>query len=179
MNPSHLCTCCQGVRISLGEGNFVRRVPASVDSLPLQSFSAGDILVQEEKDGNVLYFLARGTVEVSKEGQSITRVREAGAMFGEMSVLLKCAPTATVTAVGQVECRVAKNPEEFLAAHPDVVLYICWVLARRLDSLNRYLVDVKTQFADRADHLGMVDEVLGAIMNRQPKDTVPHPDPGH
>jgi CRP-like cAMP-binding protein len=156
----------------------MRRVPASVDGLPLQSFNAGEVLVQEGGEGNILYFLARGTVEVSKEGQSITRVRERGAMFGEMSVLLKCKPTATVTAIDQVECRVATNAEEFLAAHPDVVLYICWILARRLDSLNRYLVDVKSQFADRADHLGMVNDVLGAIMNRQPRDIAPQPEPG-
>lgn len=157
----------------------MRRTPASLDHLPLQTFNPGDVLVRQGNDANSLYFLQHGTVEVSKDGQSITRVREAGAMFGEMSVLLKCPPTATVTAVDRVECRVAANPEQFLAEHPDVLLYICWVLARRLDSLNRYLVDVKTQFADRADHLGMVDEVLGAIMNRQPRDVAPHPNPGH
>jgi CRP/FNR family cyclic AMP-dependent transcriptional regulator len=157
----------------------MRRAPVSIDSLPIRSFNAGDILVQEGSDAKCLYFLARGTVEVSKEGQSITRVRERGAMFGEMSVLLESKPTATVTAIDQVECRVASNPEEFLAANPDVVLYICWILARRLDSLNRYLVDVRLQYADRGDHLGMVNEVLGAIMNRQPRDVAPQTDPGH
>jgi len=156
----------------------VNRVPVSIDSLPLKTFRAGEVLVQEGVEANRLYFLARGTVEVSKEGQSITRVRERGAMFGEMSVLLQSTPTATVTAVDQVDCRVAANPAEYLAANPDVVLYVCWVLARRLDSLNRYLVDVKSQFADRADHLGMVDGVLGAIMNRQPRDIAPQSNPG-
>ena len=102
----------------------MNRVPASIDSLPLRSFKAGEILVQEGGGENVLYFLARGTVEVSKGGQSITRVRERGAMFGEMSVLLESKPTATVTAVDKVECRVAAHPKEFLAAHPDVVFYI-------------------------------------------------------
>lgn len=154
-------------------------VPACVETLPLRAFGPGEVLVHEGGGENVLYFLASGTVEVSKGGQAITRVRERGAMFGEMSVLLQCAPTATVTAVDRVECRIAASPGEFLAAHPDVVLYICWVLARRLDSLNRYLVDVKAQFADREDHLGMVDEVLGAIMNRQPRDVARPADPGH
>ncbi len=154
-------------------------VPICFDRLPLRAFNAGDVLVCEGGGEGVLYFLASGTVEVSKGGQTITRVRERGAMFGEMSVLLDCPPTATVTAVDRVECRVAADPKGFLAANPDAVMYICWVLARRLDSLNRYLVDVKAQFADRADHLGMVDEVLGAIMNRQPRDAARHPDPGH
>ena len=154
-------------------------LPSSLDTLPLQAFEAGQVLIGEGTDAGALYFLARGTVEVSKEKQVITRVREQGAMFGEMSVLLKCKHTATITAVDRVECRVVKNPDEFLASHPDVILYICRALARRLDSLNRYLVDIKTQFADRADHLGMVDEVLGAIMNRHPREIAPNPNPGH
>lgn len=157
----------------------MKTVPTSLDNLPLQSFAAGDVLLQEGEATDRMYFLVSGQVEVSKGGQSITRVREPGAMFGEMGMLLGSAPTATVKAVGAVECRVAENADAFLTAHPDVMRYICWVLARRLDSLNRYLVDVKAQFADRADHLGMVDEVLGAIMNRQPKTIAPNPNPGH
>ena len=37
---------------------------------------------------------------------------------------------------------------------------------RRLDALNRYLVDIKGQF-DGHDHLGMVDSVLETLMRRQ------------
>jgi len=154
-------------------------VPVSLGHLPMQNFAADEVLLQEGVATDRMYFLVRGAVEVSKGGQSITRVREPGAMFGEMGMLLGTPPTATVTAVGAVECHVAEKADEFLSAHPDVMRYICWVLARRLDSLNRYLVDVKAQFADRSDHLGMVDEVLGAIMNRQPKNIAPNPDPGH
>jgi hypothetical protein len=43
------------------------------------------------------------------------------------------------------------------------------ILARRLDSLNRYLVNIKEQFRDRADHLGIIDEVLDALMHRHPR----------
>ena len=154
------------------------QIPESIEGLPLQTFEAGEVLIKEGSEAGSLFFLSRGTVAVSKEGRPITKVRERGAMFGEMSVLLKCGHTATVTAVDHVECRVAREPGPYLEAHPDVVFYICWVLARRLDSLNRYLVDIKTQFHDREDHLGMVDEVLGAIMNRQPRDIAPQPNPG-
>ena len=38
--------------------------------------------------------------------------------------------------------------------------------ARRLDALNRYVVDSKGQFAGR-DHLGTVDSVLETLLNRQ------------
>ena len=154
------------------------QIPAAIESLPLRRFAPGDVLVREGGEEGVLYFLVRGRVEVSKGGQTITRVREPGAMFGEMSVLLKCPHTATVTSVDHAECRVVENAEAYLAANPDVIFYISRILARRLDSLNRYLVDIKNQFADRSDHLGMVDEVLGAIMNRQPREIAPQPDPG-
>jgi len=153
-------------------------VPRALDALPLDSFEAGEVLIHENSEAGALLFLEHGTVEVSKQGQQITRVRERGAMFGEMSVLLKCKHTATVTAVDGVACRVVQDPDEYLAEHPEVTLYICRMLARRLDSLNRYLVDIKAQFADRSDHLGMVDEVLGAIMNRKPREIPPQPAPG-
>lgn len=153
-------------------------VPRALEALPLDTFEAGDVLIHENSEMGALFFLEQGTVEVSKQGQSITRVRERGAVFGEMSVLLRSKHTATVTAVDHVDCRVVHDPDEYLAEHPEVTVYICRILAQRLDSLNRYLVDIKAQFADRSDHLGMVDEVLGAIMNRKPRETPPQPNPG-
>ncbi len=164
--------------LSLAESIVVNGIPASIHELPFEIFEPGCALIHEGGEPGALHFLVRGTVEVSKAGQSITRVREPGAMFGEMGVLLQCKNTATVTAVDHVECRIARDAKTYLAAHPDVLAYICWVLARRLDSLNRYLVDIKMQFGDRSDHLGMVDEVLGAIMNRQPRDIARQPDSG-
>jgi hypothetical protein len=43
------------------------------------------------------------------------------------------------------------------------------ILARRLDSLNRYLVDIKRQFEGRSDHLGIIDEVLDSLMHKHPR----------
>ena len=47
-------------------------------------------------------------------------------------------------------------------------LHVAELLARRIDTLNRYLIDVKNQYEGH-DHLGMVDDVLGSLMHRQPK----------
>lgn len=148
-------------------------VPAKIEALPLRTFLAGDIVIQQGSPRENLYFLETGTVEVSKDGVSITRIRERGAMFGEMAVFLDTPYTATVSAVTDVTCRVVEAPDRFLEANADVVLYISRILAGRLESLNRYLLDVKAQFADRNDHLGMVDEVLDALMNRHPKKAPP------
>lgn len=50
--------------------------------------------------------------------------------------------------------------------------------ARRLDSLNRDLVEIKHQFKDRADHLGIIDEVLDALLHKHPRN-IPRRDAGH
>lgn len=156
----------------------MEQIPASIHELARCSYKPGDILLGEQETSDRLLFLVSGTVSVSKEGTPIARVREPGAVFGEMSVLLNSPYTATVTAVTEVECRISDAPLEFLTSHPDVMLYVGRMLARRLESLNRYLLDVKGQFRDLEGHLGMVDEVLDALMNRHPRQIAAPKDPG-
>jgi len=42
------------------------------------------------------------------------------------------------------------------------------LLARRLDFLSKYLIDVKRHYEGH-DHLGMVDEVIEALMHLPPR----------
>ena len=156
----------------------MENLPAAILALPTRTFAKGETLLKEGDTSAEVYFLLSGTVEVRKDGVAITRVRERGAMFGEMSVLLECPYTATVVSATDVECGVAAEPESFLTENPDVTLYVCKTLARRLDSLNRYLVDVKHQLRDQEGHVGMVDEVLEALMNRHPRQIKPRQDAG-
>lgn len=148
-------------------------LPAVVDSLPSRRFATGDVIMKEGTAESELFFLMTGTVEVRKKNELLTRVRESGAMFGEMSVLLGCSHTATVTASTDVECRVADKPIAFMKANPDVMFYVSRILARRLESLNRYLVDVKQQLREEEGHVGMIDEVLDALMTRHPRQVKP------
>ena len=145
-------------------------LPVAIESLPARTFAAGEMLMDEGTAESELFFLMRGAVEVRKGGEVITRIRERGAMFGEMSVLLGCPRTASVHAAADVECRVATGPAEFLRQNPEVMFYVARVLARRLDSLNRYLVDVKQQLRAQEGHVGMIDEVLDALMVRHPRE---------
>jgi len=66
---------------------------------------------------------------------------------------------------------VVDNPKIYLQENPAVCLHLCELIARRLDAVNKYLVDVKHQFAGH-DHLAMVDQVLDTLMNRQPRQRV-------
>lgn len=152
------------------QGRVADSLPACIAELPLRALAAGEVLIEENSVSGALYFLARGTLDVRKDQVQLAEVSEVGAVFGEMSVLLRTVHTAAVLAATEVEVRVAADPELFLRENPEVALYIGRILARRLNSLNRYLVDIKHQFADMDDHLGMVDEVLGALMNKHPRD---------
>jgi hypothetical protein len=59
-----------------------------------------------------------------------------------------------------------ENPRQFLASSADASFQVASLLAKRLDALNKYLVDVKQQYEGH-DHIGMVDEVLETLMHRQ------------
>jgi CRP-like cAMP-binding protein len=141
-----------------------------LQSLPSVSCAAGAVLLSEGIPSAGLYFLESGEVEVLKGGELIAEVYEPGAVFGDMAYLLGSEPTATVRALTACVFRHVPDPCEYFRQNPDSALHMATILARRLDSLNRYLVDIKQQFKDRADHLGMIDEVLDALMHKHPRD---------
>ena len=149
-----------------------------LQTLPQISFAAGEVVIEEGQPLRGIYFLEDGEVEVLKSGFLIAEVYEPGAVFGEMSWLLNTVPTATVRTIGSCRFRHVADPAAYFSKQPDVAIHMARVLARRIDSLNRYLVNIKEQFKDRADHLGIVDEVLDSLMNKHPRD-IPRRNAGH
>ncbi len=146
-------------------------IEAEIRGLPEQRFKAGETIITEGETAEGLFFLVSGMVEVSKQNVRITRVKQPGAVFGEMSVILGRTPTATVMAKEDCVFKLATGSLDLLKENPQVAFYVSTVLAQRLNALNRYLVDLKTQFQDREDHLGFVDEILDAIMNSHPVES--------
>jgi CRP/FNR family transcriptional regulator, cyclic AMP receptor protein len=134
-------------------------------------FEAGELILKQGETTDRLYFLSEGSVEVLKDNVRLALASEPGAVFGELSVLLNIPHSATVRAAQRSSFYVVTQPLEFLKSSPPLCLHVCKLLAQRLDALNKYLVDVKTQFAGH-DHLGMVDEVLEALLHRTPKQRV-------
>jgi CRP-like cAMP-binding protein len=133
------------------------------------SCPAGQVLIAEGRPLMGLYFLESGEVEVRKGDVLIAEIYEPGAVFGDMAYLLKTDPTATVRALTPCTFRHVADPAAFFRDQPAAALHMAEILARRLDSLNRYLVDIKNQFKDRADHLGIIDEVLDSLMHKHPR----------
>ncbi len=148
---------------------------------PERAIEAGTVLLEEGERSGRLYVLVEGTLEVYRGDVDFATVSEPGAVFGEMSVLLDMAHTASVRALTPVRVHVIDEAAAFLAAHPDALLPIATLLARRLRNASAYLVDLKRQFQDQKDHFGMIDEVLESFTAQQeetflPPDELP-PDP--
>jgi CRP-like cAMP-binding protein len=134
-------------------------------------FAAGEFVITQGGQTAALYFLIEGAVEVLKDDVRVATASQPGLVFGEMAVLLGGAHTASVRATKPCAFYIVESPREFLKASPALCLHVSELLARRLDALNKYLVDVKQQFEGH-DHLGMVDDVLEALLHRQPSARV-------
>jgi CRP-like cAMP-binding protein len=108
------------------------------------TYHAGeDVLTAGSRTGKLL-FLKSGAVEVTKDGVQIAKVSTPGAVFGELAALLDQSHTADVRTLEESEFLVADAPT-LLAIDPAVALYVATILAHRLDSANRSLLDVKRQ----------------------------------
>jgi CRP-like cAMP-binding protein len=134
---------------------------------PLKDFAQGAVLIAEGETSGRLYILADGSVEVLRGDTQVAVVGEPGAVFGEMSVLLKRPHTATVRAMTPVRLFMFEDAEGFLKSHPEIAFFLSKLLAERLAAATTYLVDIKRQFEDKSDHLGMVGEVLETLIHQQ------------
>jgi CRP/FNR family transcriptional regulator, cyclic AMP receptor protein len=135
--------------------------------LPERAFAAGDIILAEGDETNKLYVLIAGDIEILKGDVQVYTTSEPGAVFGEVSALLSIPHTATVKTTGPCRVYVVDDAAAYLCAHPEITFWLSKLLAQRLHCVTSYLADLKAQFEDRSDHLGMVDEVLGTLLHTQ------------
>ncbi len=140
---------------------------AACANLPVKDFAPDEPLVTEGGAGGRLYVLIAGEVRVTRGGTEVARIRTPGALFGEMSVLLDIPHSASVIAVTPVRAHVSEDAMGFIEATPAIAIHTARTLAQRLFSTTGYLADIKRQFADKSDHLGMVDTILEELLQQQ------------
>jgi CRP-like cAMP-binding protein len=105
-------------------------------------------------------------VEIVKGGVLIARENTAGSIYGEMSVLLGRSASATVRTLSASRFYEVAASLELLRRQPELCLNIAGLMARRLEAATRYLANIKEQYAQTDQSIGMVDEVLDAIVLR-------------
>ena len=138
-----------------------------VGDLRVETVPGGAVLIEEGSQTGRMLVLVAGEVVVEHDGVAFARIDTPGAVFGEMSAVLAVPATATVRAVGEVRVHVVDDPLAFLSDRPGAALAVLRTTATRLDGLTHYLVDVKRQYADAGDHLGMVDQILDTLVHHQ------------
>lgn len=96
-------------------------------------------ILRQGLSGSGLYFILDGACAIEVDGQERARL-DRGDFFGEVSVLLECAPSADVVAVGAVRCLVLPGPEvrRFLTTYPTVMYRMLQTQARRLRAANEW-----------------------------------------
>ena len=141
-----------------------------------RTFEPGELLLAEGETDDLLYVLIEGEVEVFRGDTLVNRQSEPGAIFGELAVLLDRPHTANVRASKATRAFMTEQARSFLRSSPDLSYHLAVILGHKLNSITSYLVDLKQQFADRSDHLGMVDEVLDSLLHEPVSDLQPGSD---
>jgi len=138
-----------------------------VAQFPRRVFESGQIVIEQGVVSPTILILLEGEVEVVRDEVRLAKESRPGAVFGEISALLGGPYTASVRTLKPSSFAAIEDSEVFLSRSAEASLHVARLLARRINVLNKYLVDVKRQYEGH-DHLGMVDEVLDALMDRQP-----------
>src|ERR1700690_50438 len=111
-------------------------------ALPLARYGAGETVFTEGTNTGRLMILKTGAVSIVKGGIEIAKVAEAGAVFGDLSILLGQSHTADVRTLEMSEFHVA-DAAALMVQDPVALLYITMGLARRLDGANQALLELK------------------------------------
>jgi len=146
--------------------------------LPEVRLAPGTVLLTEGEKSGKLYILIDGELEVSHGGVQIANISTVGSVFGEMSVLLDAPHSASVTAVRASRAFLVADVDTFLRSAPQVLHHIAALLALRLQCVTGYLADMKRQYSEHSNHLGMVDEVLGTLLHQQRQEIIAEPAQG-
>lgn len=113
--------------------------------VPEVTYQSGETIILEGEPTPKLVILKEGAVEVIRGGFTIASIGDPGAIFGEISVILRRPHSATVRASGQATLYVVDNPDSFLWQRAEVNFHIMRMLAERLVAVNEHLVDASRQ----------------------------------
>ncbi len=134
--------------------------------LPEVTFATGDVIVREGGAGGPLWVLVSGSLLVRKAEVLVNTITQPGSLVGEMSLLLDCTFSATVSAAEPSVMRHAADGRAFLDSDPEITRLLAVGLAERLHFVTAYLADLKHQYGD-APGLSMIPEVLRQLTQRQ------------
>jgi CRP-like cAMP-binding protein len=122
----------------------VAALQKTLSALPASTYEQGETVLAAGSSTGRLLVLRQGAVEVIRDGAQIAKISEPGAVFGELAVLLDKPHTADVRTLERSEFGIA-DATTLLAHNRIAMIYVATILARRLDSANAALMEIKRQ----------------------------------
>lgn len=110
--------------------------------LPESAYQAGENIIAQGDADPKLVILRSGSVEILRDGLRVATAGSPGAIFGEISVILRTPHSATVRTLSDVTCHVITDPDSFLWQNAEIHFELMRVLAQRLVAVNDHLVDL-------------------------------------
>jgi CRP/FNR family cyclic AMP-dependent transcriptional regulator len=133
----------------------------SLSSLPVLTFEPGETVLAAGSTSGQLFILRQGVVEVVRDGLQIATVSEPGAVFGELAVILDKPHTADVRTLERSEFHVAKA-SSLLTENVAALLYVSAALARRLDTANKVIAEIKGDL-ESGKRPGVIAKAIGKL----------------
>lgn len=110
--------------------------------LPETAFGPGENVIAQGDDDPKLVILKSGSVEILRDGLQVATSQTPGAIFGEISVILRTPHSATVRTLEPTVCHVVTDPDSFLWQNAELHFELSRVLAQRLVAVNDHLVEL-------------------------------------
>ncbi|MBU63257.1 MAG: hypothetical protein CMI26_12240 [Opitutae bacterium] len=114
-------------------------------------YEAGDVVLPEGELGKGFCILESGTLEVVRDGRTLTEIDTAGSIFGELSEILSMKRDATIRAKTQAKVRhIEESISDIVIKNPKVSIKLIRTLGRRLYRMNRLVSSGLP--ADKTEH---------------------------
>lgn len=136
-----------------------------------------DVIIQEGAVDSRIYILLNGSVDVRKDGKTLTTIKRPGEVFGELAVVNDDRRSASVVAAKPTVCLAVdqkflqdvKPREEYPAFYAALYEFIARVTAGRLQATSRRLAEVEKELRELKASLGTGETPAAPAPEPEPK----------
>jgi len=118
----------------------------------IRKYEPGELIIEEGKYDNWVYFLVSGKVRVVKHGMEINILNQTGDIFGEMAILDSTARSASIYAIDETVCLATDSSYMDRLSETDKIAFTCVLyhvfaelLSNRLRAMDEELVKAKEE----------------------------------
>ncbi|MEM1440880.1 MAG: cyclic nucleotide-binding domain-containing protein [Verrucomicrobiota bacterium] len=137
------------------------------NDISVRTFEAGETVIKEGAEEDLLFVMKSGKVSIRRAELELSSIDYAGALFGEVSILVGGAYTATVISTEQSSFYVIENGPTFLEENPKLGLHVAYVLASRLKAITTNMASLDHEMGDQEEELDLMTDLVGGLMRMQ------------